>query len=216
MTLATPVADAVHGVGLQLEPLTVEQYAGLVDAGLLPEGAAVELLDGVLVRTDRRDAGGDIMTEGVVHLTVRQDLYDLLTPLVRPHGFHCNTNAPVALPPRNAPEPDVVVLPGRRRLDRRESRGGALPPLSSAAAVFEVSWSSLSTDRAAKLDLYAAAGVPTYVILNLRDGVALVRTDPDPAVGEYRGRAELTADETLPLRLSAGAAIDVPLRESLG
>ena len=211
MTLATPVADAVHAVGLQLEPLTVDQYVGLVDAGLLPEGAAVELLDGVLVRTDRRDAAGDVTTEGVVHLTVRQDLYDLLTPLVKPHGFHCNTNGPVALPPRNAPEPDVVVLPGRRR-----DYGGALPPLASAAAVFEVSWSSLSTDRAAKLDLYAAAGVPTYVILNLRDGIALVRTDPDPAAGQYRGRAELTADETLSLRLSAGAAVDVPLADLLG
>ena len=216
MTLATPVADAVNGVGLQLEPLTVDQYVGLVDAGLLPEGAAVELLDGVLVRTDRRDAAGDVTTEGVVHLPVRQDLYDLLTPLVKPYGFHCNTNAPVALPPRIAPEPDVIVLPGRRRPDRRQTRGGELPPLASAAAVFEVSWSSLSTDRAAKLDLYAAAGVPTYVILNLRDGIAPVRTDPDPAAGQYRGRAELTADETLSLRLSAGAAVDVPLADLLG
>ena len=211
MTAATPVADAVRTAGLQLEPLTVEQYAGLIDAGLLPQAASVELLDGILVRTDRRDATGDIMTEGVIHLTVRQDLYDLLSALVRPYGFHCNTNAPVSLPPRNAPEPDVVVLPGRRR-----DYGGALPPLGSAAAVFEVSWSSLATDRAAKLDLYAAAGVPTYVILNLRDGVALIRTDPDAAAGIYRGRAELPPGGTLRLVLPGGATVEIPLDGLLG
>lgn len=210
MTVATPIADAVDAAGFRLEPLTVEQYAALIDSGVLPERAGVELLDGILVRIDRRDAGGDIMTEGVDHLTVRSNLYDLLSSLVRPRGFHCNTNGPVALPPHNAPEPDVVVLPGRRR-----DYGGTLPPLSSAVAVFEISWSSLETDQAAKLDLYAAAGVPTYVILNLRDRTAVVRTEPDPAAGSYRTLVTLTAADSATLPLPGGE-VSLPLAELLG
>ena len=208
--MKTAVADAVEQeTGLRLEPLNVEQYLSMIETGVLPEGERIELLDGVLVRTDRRDAGGDVTTEGRLHLRVRQDLYDLLLPLVRPHGFHCNTNGPVLIPPRNAPEPDVVVLPGRRR------EYEVLPTAADVVAAIEVSWSSLRTDRETKQGRYAAAGVPTYWILNLAARRLIAHTAPDPSAGEYRTVAEHPRTAPVSLPLGAGVAVDVPLDDLL-
>ena len=36
--------------GAHLAPLTVAQYHRMIESGILPEGAPIELLDGILVR----------------------------------------------------------------------------------------------------------------------------------------------------------------------
>jgi hypothetical protein len=38
-----------------LEPISVERYHRMIAAGILPEGAPIELIDGLLVRKDRSD-----------------------------------------------------------------------------------------------------------------------------------------------------------------
>lgn len=55
---------------LELLPLSVEQYDRMIEEGILPEDTGVELLDGVLVRKDRGDAGGDPTTVGEAHAYV--------------------------------------------------------------------------------------------------------------------------------------------------
>jgi Uma2 family endonuclease len=72
------------------------------------------------------------------------------------------------------PEPDLSVVPGT-------PRDFAAHPATALLAV-EVADSSLSLDRK-KAAYYAAAGVPEYWIVNLRDRVLEVHRDPRMAQG---------------------------------
>ena len=72
---------------------------------------------------------------------------------------------------------------------------------TTALLVLEVADSSLAQDRLTKASLYAAAGVPDYLLVNLRDGVVEAYGLPNPTTRRYaelriagRGeRVELTA-----------------------
>jgi Uma2 family endonuclease len=155
----------------QLAPtrFTVEQYFGLVEAGLLEEDDRVELLEGVVVsmspRTARHDAGVCL-----VHEALRTAVGD--RGVVR---VQCT----LVLPPHRAPEPDVAVVPGTlRQYDTQHP--------TTALLVVEVADASVPQDRITKGRMYAAAGVPEYWILNLRDDQVEVHRAPDPTAGVYR------------------------------
>jgi Uma2 family endonuclease len=60
------------------------------------------------------------------------------------------------------PEPDLAVVRGWPR-----DRGARDPTPDEIALVVEVSDSSLDTDRGAKARLYARAGIPVYIIVDL-------------------------------------------------
>jgi hypothetical protein len=71
---------------------------------------------------------------------------------------------------------------------------------------------SLERDETEKLPIYAAAGVPQYVILNLRTDTAAVHTDPDPAA---RTRTAVARPGTLTLNAGLGGAVTVALADVL-
>ncbi len=71
----------------------------------------------------------------------------------------------------SAPEPDVAVVAGRP-----EDYMAAHP--TTALLVIEVADSSLIQDRLTKAPLYAAAGVPEYWLVNLRDRCVEVHRRP--------------------------------------
>jgi len=66
------------GGRLEILPLSVEQYDRMIEAGILPEDTTVELLDGILVRKDRGDEGGDPRTVGEAHAYVVRQLARLV------------------------------------------------------------------------------------------------------------------------------------------
>ena len=72
---------------------------------------------------------------------------------------------------RSVPEPDLAVVPGRPfdYLTRHPSE---------ALLVVEVADTSLPQDRLTKSRIYAAAGVPEYWILNLRERCLEVFRNP--------------------------------------
>jgi Uma2 family endonuclease len=76
------------------------------------------------------------------------------------------------------PEPDVAVVAGRV-----EDYDRAHP--TAALLVVEVADSSLKQDRITKGAIYAAAGVPEYWIVNLRDDCVEVRRGPERAARRY-------------------------------
>ncbi|MGH7343147.1 MAG: hypothetical protein ACREKH_21885, partial [Candidatus Rokuibacteriota bacterium] len=94
---------------LELLPLSVEQYDRMIEDGILPEDTGVELLDGVLVRKDRGDAGGDPMTVGEVHAFVVTQLAYLGLRL-DPARLHLRTQQPVVIPGAGEPEPDAAIV----------------------------------------------------------------------------------------------------------
>jgi hypothetical protein len=102
------VRDLLNNGG-HLEPLTVEQYHRIIASGILPEGASLELLDGLLVRKDRAAAGEG--TVGSRHAWAVHNLGRVLAGL-ESHGCHLRTQQPITILPVNEPEPDCAIVIG--------------------------------------------------------------------------------------------------------
>lgn len=204
------LADILAGLAPPLVPLTVEQYRAMIEAGILPERAPVELIDGLLMWKDRRDDGGDLMTEGDRHYLVKHLLRDVLDPLVRPLNFHVVIEPPILLPDSGVPEPDLAVLRGRL-LDYR----GRLPSANDAAILIEIAWSSLRFDRQRKLNRYAAAGVPAYWVVDLAAAAVEVYSQPDLKRSQYGCLETYERSATIPLSLDETTAVEVPVAQFL-
>lgn len=193
-----------------LEPLTVEQYHAMIAGGILPEGAPIELIDGLLVRKDRRDQGGSIMTVGPRHALVLGELADRLRDLLRDAPVHVRDQLPVTLNQMQEPEPDVAVATGKRSDYRGHHPGPNEVPL-----VVEIADSSLQFHRREKLRSYAAAGIPCYWIVNLNQNVIEVYTGPEPEQSTYRDRTEYRCGETVSLEIEENP-ITIAVDEILG
>jgi Uma2 family endonuclease len=194
--MSTLVDEIRLGESPELARMTLEQYHRMNEAGVFLDGSPIELIDGVLVRKDRRDAGGDLMTHGTRHAAAIAHLHRVLEPLVRPRGFHIRTQFPVSLPPDSEPEPDVAVVSGaiEEYVDRH-------PGPAEVSLVCEIAFSSLPQDRKTKLRLYAGAGIVHYWIVNLRAGLIETYSQPDTAASIYRQSAKLGPDEVISLPL---------------
>jgi Uma2 family endonuclease len=189
--------------------LTVEQVEGMLERGLLADGAPLELIDGVLVHKDRSDTGGDPMTIGERHnLTVQ--LLNELHPELQRHGCWLQIQGPVRIPPYDEPEPDGAVIAGQRR-----DYMGRLPGPVDVHAVIEVSHSSLTHDRRTKLALYARAAIAQYVIVNLRQDCVEVHERPVPAEELYEALTVLRRGDRLALRTGEGLALEVDIARLL-
>lgn len=183
--MPTLVDEIASGTSAVLEPLTVEQYHAMIRQGILPEGAPIELIDGLLVRKDRRDKGGDIMTVGPQHALVLGELADRLRNLLRGVDVHVRDQLPVTLNGIQEPEPDIAVAIGKRRDYPGHHPGpGALP------LVIEIADSSLGFDRGEKQKKYAVAGIPAYWIVNLDENIVEVYSLPQPQSATYNDRTD--------------------------
>ena len=154
--MSTEVKPAVSppetGTGLVPYRLSVKQFLKMIDAGVFPDDARVELIRGRLVTR---------MTKNDPHNFAVDTLVRLLRALVEP-GLFVREEKSVVLGAKSRPEPDVAVVRGPRESYR--SRG---PEMGDLALVAEVSDSSYRKDRSPMWSLYAEAGVPVYWIVNL-------------------------------------------------
>ena len=190
---------------LELLPLSVEQYDRMIEEGILPEDTGVELLDGVLVRKDRGDAGGDPMTVGEAHAYVVKQLAYLGLRL-DPARLHLQTQQPVVIPDAGEPEPDAAIV-------LRPITATGKPRAADVSCVIEVAGTSLERDRTTKLRHYARGGIPQYVILDLRERTAEEYLLPDPETGTYATRTVHPAGARIRLHLAGGEGLEVAIAE---
>jgi Uma2 family endonuclease len=190
----------------EIVPLTVEQYHGMLAAGILAEGEPIELLDGLLVRKSR----GEGMTTHPQHALVVSKLTMLLVAAINGMPCHLRVQSPVTLPPYNEPEPDLAIIngPPTAFADRH-------PGPADVACAIEVAGSSLERDRTVKQRIYASAGIPQYVIVNLIDSRIEVFEKPDSAKGRYRWHAALAEDKEIGLLLPEHRRLIFPATEWL-
>ena len=179
---------------------TVEQYHRAIATGLLPEDAAVELLDGFIVRKDRAKAGENPMTIGDRHRVAVVRLAHA-APQFEPLGCFLQNQQPVSLPPAHEPEPDGAVVRGRLD-DYLDSPPKAVDLL----CVIEVADSSLALDLGPKLRAYAGAGIPQYVVVDLVNDRVVIHEAP--AGDSYARVIPLARGGTV--RLNAGSG-QVPM-----
>jgi Uma2 family endonuclease len=173
-------------------PLTLRrwkrvEYDRLVDLGVFGDDP-IELIGGQLVVAEPK---------GVYHSSAIGTV-DYAVRAVLPPGWVVRIQLPVSLDDESAPEPDLVVVPGRSA-DYRYAHP------SRPELTIEVADSSLAFDRQHKGSLYARGGIQDYWIVNLVDRVLEVYRDPAPDAAAvygwgYRSVISLTrADVVIPL-----------------
>ena len=201
--------QVVAGKTPSLLPLTVEQFHRMIEAGILRDGEPVELIDGVLVRKDSSALGGNAMGHSARHALVVTRL-QRLAERVEPHGCHIRLQLPVTLSNVQEPEPDGSVVRGTP-----ENYADHHPGPAQTLAVIEVADSSLEHDRTTKQRIYASAGIPQYVIVNLPDGQLEVYESPSIAEGRFVRHAIFKPGQSIRLALGSTTLIDVTVTELL-
>jgi Uma2 family endonuclease len=195
-----------------LFPLTVNQYHRMVDEGILAGGEPVELLNGYLVRKDRSASGEDPMTVGHAYPWPIAQLADL-NPKFRRHGCHVRVQLPITLAPSNEPEPDGVIVRGSIA-----DYCGRHPSAADVLCVIEVADGSLRRDRSTKLGIYAQAGIPCYMVINLVEKVVEVCTDARRPKGRrafYQSVQSLAASASIQLPTTSTITINVSVASLL-
>ncbi|HXG09570.1 MAG TPA: Uma2 family endonuclease [Gemmataceae bacterium] len=184
----------------RLYRLTVEQYHHMIEAGVLVEGAPVELLEGLLLTKMTKNPSHDVALD-----LTREALEELL-----PSGWRVRVQSAITTAD-SEPEPDlaVVVGPARRYLK-------AHPRPKEIALLVEVADASLFEDRGRKARIYARARIPVYWIVNVKESKVEVYTDPkggkSPA---YSQQHDYGIGESVPLIIEGEEIGRIPVKELL-
>jgi len=140
---------------------TRTEYEHMVESGGFAPGARIELLDGEIIA---------MSPQGPQHVTATQLVAEALRERL-PAGYLVRVQAPIALDDRSEPEPDICVVRGKVRDYARSHPSAAL-------LVIEVSDSSLEQHRTVKARAYARNGIPEYWVVNVKERVIGVYTNP--------------------------------------
>ncbi len=163
------VGTRASRTGLVPYRVNVEQFVKMIEVGVFPDGARVELLGGLLV---------DMMTKHDPHDVAVAMLGDEFRDLL-PSGWIVREEKSLQLGRHWRPEPDLIVARGPHDQYRKRS-----PQASDLALIVEVADSSYTKDRGHKWRRYGQTGVPCYWLLNINGRTLEVFTDP--FAGGYR------------------------------
>jgi hypothetical protein len=171
------VPTQATGSGVVPYRLNVRQFKMMIDAGIFPENAHVELLGGRLV---------DQMTKHPPHDFTVGRFSRALRELL-PGDWFVREEKSLQLGGFWRPEPDIAVVRGPDTLYSNRD-----PNADDVALIVEVADSSYAKDRGLKWRAYAAAGIPVYLIVHLAARRIEVHCNP---VGQGR-RAAYQDSET--------------------
>lgn len=179
---------------------TVEQYHRMLDEGIVSDGDAVELIEGVVMPKDRGAEGASAMVHSKRHAVAVARIQRRLERRVGEAACHVRTQLPLTLSATSEPEPDLAVVIG---LD--DAYLDSHPQPADALLVIEVADRSLTYDRKTKYKMYAGSGVAIYWIVNLVDDEIEVYESPRPKDRAYERSTRYRFGQTLPLPIHADA-----------
>jgi len=108
-------------------------------------------------------------------------------------GYRVRVQSPLLLAQDTDPEPDIAVVRGTA-MDYRFAHP------TTAELIVEVSDTSIFEDQTTKAELYAAAGIPEYWIVDINENRLLVMRDPqviEAGGSAYRSVQELRAGQSI-------------------
>jgi Uma2 family endonuclease len=180
--------------------LSLEQYHRMIDAGVLKEGAKVELIEGLLVQKMTRNPPHDSSLSRAARLLAR----------LLPDEWVLRVQSAVTLR-RSEPEPDIGISRGPEgRYARRH------PGPRDIVLLIEVADSSLHEDRTTKATIYADARIPQYWIINTVNNLLEVYTDPKGGQAPaYRRRQDYGPDDEVLLTLKGQEIACLRVRDLL-
>src|SRR5690606_1869558 len=122
------------------------------EAGAFAEYRKTELIDGEIFFMNAQHRP---------HAVAKSRLFRLLADALdaQGKGWEAVVEGSIAIPPHNAPEPDIVVT--------SEPDGKGLIPLESVKLVVEVSDATLAFDMKRKLPMYARNGISEYWVVDV-------------------------------------------------
>lgn len=168
--------------GTTIEPTphrwTLDEVLEMRRAGVLHEDVRIELLDGEII---------DMPPEGPVHAWFKVRLSNTLFKAVLGQGLWVVVETRLAFADRDAPVPDIYVLP----------EGSPLVDMPGAAILLlvEVADTTLAHDLGRKAATYAANGVDEYWVVDVRARRTIVHLRPE---GDgYLDRRTVGFDEQL-------------------
>ena len=159
----------------------VEQFLALCEQGVFDDFAKSELIEGEIVVMNAQHS-----RHARVKSRLARRIGNVLEELGSP--LEPQVEVSVRLSGGSLPEPDIVLT---------GYRGAGVVPVDTVALVIEVSDSTLETDLGRKADLYAAAGVPEYWVVDLNEDRVLLHANPRGDGSRYNGKLELLFGVTL-------------------
>lgn len=187
--MVDPMLDPALLAPERVRPLKRREFEQLIELGVF-EDERVELLRGVLV---------EMSPQGEPHSRISAWFAQRLIKALDLDRFETRSHSSFPASSDSMPEPDVSVS-ARRDGYRR-------PDPETSLLLIEVAGSSLVKDRVIKNEIYAAAGVPEYWIVNIQSRTVEVRRGPSKS-GYQRVTIKRVGDQLRPLKLR-GLAFDV-------
>ena len=174
---------------------SADEFYRMIDRDIFPDHVRVGLWEGVVYEE---------MAKNHPHSFSWAGLNAALLPLL-PAGWSLWAECTVAITRDKAPLPDLLVLRGDREAFRHRR-----PEATDVGLLVEVADTSLKIDTGAKLAAYAGANIPVYWVVNLKDGVIHVYSDPVAAENRYATTQIIRADGSIPLVLDGQQIALIP------
>jgi Uma2 family endonuclease len=187
--------------GPALRLFSVDEYHGMIDAGVFVGKPKCELIRGIILEKP---------VPGPSHSRSTQRLLRRLTPLFPEPDWVVGVQDAITLPD-SEPEPDFFAATGP------ESKYGARHPgPKDLVLVVEVSDSSLGFDRGTKLAVYARAKVAEYWIVNVNERRVEVYTQPKGGKNpSYKLRTDYGPGDAVPVVVAGKQVGAVAVKELL-
>lgn len=177
--------------------ITIDEYEKMIAAGVFAEDDRSELIRGEIV---------EMPPIGLRHASCVGRLTKRLEKIVGDDAIVWVQN-PICAVGNSLPQPDLALL--QPRADFYEQ---SRPMPSDVFLVIEVSDSTLETDIAVKVPLYAESGIEEVWIVNLHDDVVEIYSGP--TAGRYSSVHRAAVGQAIPL--PGGFAADVEVKDILG
>ncbi len=175
-------------------PFTVDEYHRMFEVGVLDESAAVELINGELIK---------MPPIGPEHFGRHSRITKYLVETFANRA----TIVPMGsfrLGDHDEPQPDVAILP----YDGRAYEDGNLPRPEAFYAFIEIAVTSFHFDARVKMALYAARGIPNYLLVDVDRNRMILHANPTSdgyaSIREVTD-GEFALDRTPDVPLSVGA-----------
>ncbi|MEM7800975.1 MAG: Uma2 family endonuclease [Chloroflexota bacterium] len=183
-----------------VQRLSINQYHAMVDAGIFSPADQVELLQGWVIKK---------MPKKPSHNAITGIIFDFILALL-PVGWFVDMEGPISTSD-SEPEPNIAVIKGKR-IDYIERH----PNGEEVGIVIEIADSSLLRDQTTKRLIYAAANIPTYWVVNLRDQQIELYSNPINGNNpDYGSKQTFQFDQACPIHIDEKKIGDLTLSEHL-
>ncbi|EAZ91180.1 Uma2 family endonuclease [Crocosphaera chwakensis] len=155
---------------------SVEDYNKMIESGLL-NYRHVELINGLIL---------EMFPEGTEHTYIGETFADYLRRLTQEVAWVRETR-PITLS-KSEPEPDIAIVRLPHSLYRSHH-----PYSEDIYLLIEISYSTLKFDTSEKRDIYAAANIQDYWVVDVKNKKLIVYRSP--VDGLYENETILSLDE---------------------